>query len=73
MGRADNSMQLRMPWQLSWQLNERTLKLTDDMQAHLVRVLAILSRHSSSFLSYRGVCWRLEVVVALAAEFQTMP
>jgi hypothetical protein len=40
LGRIDGNMR-QMPWQLSWQRNERTLKLTDDTQAHLVKVVAV--------------------------------
>jgi hypothetical protein len=38
LGRIDGNMR-QMPWQLSWQRNERNLKLTDDTQAHLVKVI----------------------------------
>ena len=40
LGRVDGNMH-QMPWQLSWQRNERTLTMTDDVQAHLVKVFTI--------------------------------
>lgn len=40
LGRVDGNMR-QMPWQLSWQRNERNLTMTDDVQAHLVKVVAM--------------------------------
>jgi hypothetical protein len=40
LGRVDGNMR-QMPWQLSWQRNERNMTMTDDVQAHLVKVVAM--------------------------------
>ncbi len=35
--RLDRATLEKMPWQFSWQRNERTLKFTDETRAHLVK------------------------------------